>query len=215
MRVENIYYSLSGEGVHAGTPSVLVRLQGCNLECKWCDTAYARHLTGGTEMSIEDILRAVDTASSHPRWVLITGGEPLMQELELLKLVRELKHKGVKTEVETNGSFAPPICWWNLVDSWSVDIKCPSSGMCGQSLLNWLGVRECDQIKFVVADEEDLKYAQSIIVPRSHITPTVLVSPTYPWSNEWLRRCVAFCKKYDVRLSLQQHKIIFGEEKNV
>jgi len=213
MRVESIYYSLNGEGVHALIPSAIVRLQGCNLKCTWCDTAYSLDPTKGTEMSVESVLEAVSAVCAHPRWVLLTGGEPLLQELELLKLVKELKRRGIKIEVETNGSFEAPI-WWKLVDSWSADIKCPSSGMYGRSLLSWLDTRERDQVKFVVANEEDLECVRSILVSH-YIAPTVLISPVYPWNNEWLRTCAEFCKTYDTRMSLQQHKIIYGKEKNV
>jgi organic radical activating enzyme len=145
--------------------------------------------------------------------VLITGGEPLLQESELFELVNKLRAKDVLVEIETNGSIAPP-WWWTMVTSWSADIKCPSSGMCGKSNLAWLGTRTQDQVKFVVQTEEDLNFARRTY-KACYLGPTVLISPTYPWSTEWLQRCVEFCKETSTRLSLQQQKIIFGERRGV
>ena len=208
MRIQSIYYSISGEGVHAGIPSLIIRLQGCNLRCTWCDTAYSQDPKEGVEIPVATILEK----TPWPRWALITGGEPLVQFRELSALVSGLRRCGVRVEIETNGSIAPP-SWWQAVESWSVDIKCPSSSMCGNSNYAWFGTRECDQIKFVVKDEEDLAFAKQIIAAHKACSPTILISPTYPWSSEWLLRCVDFCKAWEVRLSLQLHKIIFGAER--
>lgn len=209
MRVRENYYALSGEGVNAGTPTQIVRLQGCNLECVWCDTKYSRPNEGGEDWNVLDLV----AKTCWPRWALITGGEPLLQESELHELVRGLKARDVCVEIETNGSIAPPT-WWTLVTSWSADIKCPSSGMCGKSKLSWTGTRACDQVKFVVQAEEDLSFARKYYAS-CYRGPTVLISPAYPWSTEWLQRCVEFCKDTSTRLSLQQHKIIYGNRRGV
>lgn len=210
MRIDEIYYALSGEGVHAGTPSEIVRLQGCNLACSYCDSKYSRDSKEGVDMSVGDII----ARTAWPRWVLITGGEPLLQSGEVCALVNSLTLRDIKVEIETNGSIAPPI-WWKIVDSWSADIKCPSSGMSGRSKLDWLGARPCDQVKFVVQNDEDLKFARSIIASHLGVVPTVLISPAYPWTIEWLQKCVEFCKEWEVRLSLQLQKIIYGEKRGV
>lgn len=207
MRIHEIYSALSGEGVHVGIPVTIVRTQGCNLSCSYCDSAYAQDPGGGVEMSVESIV----SKSRWPRWALITGGEPLLQK-DLLDLVTLLSQRGVKVEIETNGSFEPPT-WWAHATCWSVDAKCPSSGMHATFCHSWLGAREQDQVKFVVADEADLEYARKTFMYSGRVPPAVLISPVWPWTNEWLRRCVEFCIRYDTRLSLQQHKEIYGDEK--
>jgi len=209
MRLSETYYSLSGEGVHAGVPAQIVRLQGCNLRCSWCDTPYAQDPDGGRDVRVDTLLATTEW----PGWALITGGEPLLQEADVLALVLGLARLGVSVEIETNGSFAPPI-WWERVTSWNADIKCPSSGMVGKSRLEWLYLRPCDQAKFVVADDADLAYVALTLSSRP-ATVTVLVSPVYPWTTGWLQTCAKFCKAHRVRLSLQQHKIIYGDRRGV
>ncbi len=209
MHVNEMYVALNGEGVHVGVPVTIIRLQGCNLACKYCDTQYAQMLVGGFDMEPKDIAAKVSRKLGR---VLITGGEPLIQIDELHVLVDHLHDRGIEVEIETNGSIKPPT-WWKTVDCWSADIKCPSSGMCGASITNWLGVRDCDQIKFVVATWDDLEYASRTFGLAARHDPTILISPTYPWTQQWLENCVEFCKVHGARLSLQQHKIIYGNQK--
>jgi len=142
--------------------------------------------------------------------VLITGGEPLLQP-DLGDLVHALTTRGIEVEVETNGSIEPP-AWWKSVDCWSVDIKCPNSGQCGESRLDWLGAREQAKVKFVVSSEDDLKFVLKTVMFAGRIEPTILISPAHPWSHEWLHECVDFCKLYGFRLSLQLHKILYPAE---
>jgi len=209
MKINEVYSALSGEGVNVGLPMTLVRLYGCNLRCSFCDSKYSYTDSEYVERNVKDVF----TTTPWKKLVLITGGEPLLQLSAVVKLVKHLRLKDISVEVETNGSIAPPT-WYNLVDSWSADIKCPSSGMCGKSRLDWLGMRRCDQVKFVVATEDDLEFARKTVNGR-RLEPTILISPVYPWAAEWLKRCVTFCLQYDFRLSLQQHKIIFGNKRGV
>lgn len=208
MLINEIYYALSGEGINVGVPTTIVRTQGCNLRCTYCDSKYTLG-DGGVEMSVDSIM----LKSDWPCWALISGGESLLQ-LDLHELVRALRKKGVPIEIETNGSLAPPK-WWKEVDSWNADIKCPSSGMCGKSKLDWLGTRSCDQVKFVVSDGQDLEFVHSTVPLPERLSPHVLVSPVYPWTQAWLQRCTEFCKQYVMRLSLQQQKIVFGDIRGV
>lgn len=209
MKINEIYYALSGEGINAGVPATIVRTHGCNLACRWCDSKYTLDNKEGVQMGVDSIL----LKSDWPGWALITGGEPLLQP-DLHELVKALRKKGVPIEVETNGSLEPPE-WWKEVTSWNADIKCPSSGMCGRSLLDWLGTRSCDQVKFVVSDEQDLEFVCSTVPLPEGLSPHILVSPVYPWTQEWLQRCAEFCKKHVMRLSLQQQKIIYQNKRGV
>jgi len=228
MRVNEIFYSLQGEGIHQGVPMRFVRLAGCNLspKCRFCDTSYAQDPRYGKEASIEDILEQVGCLSPYRQsWICVTGGEPLWQEEELEQLVRGLKRASCKVTIETNGSFKPPR-WYTLVDSWSADIKCPSSGVCGVSNEVWFRTRQCDQVKFVVGNKEDLEFTRNMI--RRHLadSPTILVSPVFPQNyneggdgvcicNEWLQEVAEFCKELRVRYSLQWHKVIYGNRRGI
>jgi 7-carboxy-7-deazaguanine synthase len=231
MKINNIFYSLQGEGPYQGVPMVFVRTQGCNLipGCSFCDTTEARDANRGKEMARLDIVDEVGRQCGFSRssWVCITGGEPLWQRDELEELVRLLKNESYKVTIETNGSFPVP-GWYGLVDSWSADIKCPSTGVCGTSKEDWFKTRIYDQVKFVVGDTDDLVFARQVIRRHMADSPTILVSPSSYllinkeqlrieefWSKEWLQEVAEFCKEEKVRLSLQLHKIIWGNKKGV
>lgn len=228
MKINEIFYSIQGEGVYSGVPMVFIRLQGCNLiaHCSYCDTSYAQDLNKGNQMDVDSIVREVMNLNpKRGSWICITGGEPLWQLVGLEALVRELKRGAYLVTVETNGSLPVP-SWYALVDSWNVDIKCPSSGICGVSLEEWFNLREKDQIKFVVGTREDLIYAKQTIKRNLTYPTTILVSPTASyipkwniiedfWSREWLQEVVEFCKEENVRFSLQLQKVIWGNKKGV
>ncbi|MDD5419791.1 MAG: 7-carboxy-7-deazaguanine synthase QueE, partial [Methanomicrobiaceae archaeon] len=101
MRVSEIFRSLQGEGLSQGKPCIFVRLAGCNLNCLWCDTRYAR--TGGREVSVDEILDLVWRLNGGH--ICVTGGEPLLQRAELLELVKKFRVHGYTVEIETNGTI--------------------------------------------------------------------------------------------------------------
>jgi len=230
-KVREIFYSIQGEGIHKEIPTVFVRLSSCNLlsPCSWCDTPYARG-TEGEDLTLDEITAKVSTlAPYYDQWVCITGGEPLANPGQLRELVKRLKEGKYRTEVFTNGSVPKPL-WWTLIDSWVVDIKCPGSGICGVSLVdNWFSIRPDDQIKFVVQDEADLNFVRSVLNMRATLPgrPIVLISPMIPLgdsagiiNNLWIQRVVEFVKELNktyrpVRLSLQLHKVIYGDKVGV
>jgi 7-carboxy-7-deazaguanine synthase len=229
LRVNEIFYSVQGEGIQVGLPTVFIRLQGCNfLEnggrgCSWCDTTYAQSKEGGKEMSIEEILKEVKKLLPIPDgWIYITGGEPLIQSQELGKLVSILYNKGYLISIGTNGSLPFP-SWGNDVITWCVDIKCPSSGMELMSSEEWFNYSARAQIKFVVAKERDLEFVREVLSRNSNRAAAVLVSPMIPnnWNgdtrdiNAWFQEVVEFCKEQNVRFSLQAHKMIWGNKKGV
>lgn len=106
LRISEIFFSLEGEGLRQGEPTIFVRLAGCNLRCSFCDTKYA--WTGGQEMSVEQIIsKIVGIKSAFPAtWVSLTGGEPLLQNIK--HLVTRLKKAGFKIQLETNGTQPLP-----------------------------------------------------------------------------------------------------------
>ena len=205
------------------------------LLCHNCDTAYAWDGNEGRDMEVFQIVdKCVELRpQTYRAWVCITGGEPLAQPEELLALVKKLKQYGFRVEVETNGSIKRPL-WWTRVDSWVVDVKGPSSGVCGVSLDDWFGMRIDDQIKFVVGNQEDLDFARKMINSKVAYNPVVLVSPVihnlmnfregqeivptyYKWQTEqeWMQGVAEFCIEMGVRYSLQIHKILWGNKKGV
>jgi 7-carboxy-7-deazaguanine synthase len=107
MRVNEIFYSLQGEGFLAGVPSVFVRLAGCPLRCKWCDTKYAWDQKAGQDYTIAEIVKTVQQNQS--KFVVITGGEPMINS-DLPKLVQELKAADKHITIETAGiAFIPDL----------------------------------------------------------------------------------------------------------
>lgn len=116
LQVNDIFYSIEGEGLRVGEPTTFVRLARCNLRCPFCDTEFDRF----TPMDIEDI--AAEVARHPAEWVCLTGGEPLGQNLAVL--VGRLKEAGYKLHVETNGTIAPDPVLFERIDHWTVSPKC-------------------------------------------------------------------------------------------
>ncbi len=226
MKVNNIFYSLQGEGIYRGLPMTFIRLQGCNLNprCQYCDSLYASNLRNGEDLSLLEVIKSIEEAGPLPLgWVCITGGEPLWQLSELEELVRTLYGR-CRITIETNGSLPVPK-WSSGVDSWSTDIKCPSSGVCGTSKEEWWNLRAVDQIKFVVGTQEDLDFAGKEIEKHKESFPTVVVSPIlrivddvgrpFISNRGFLQDTWNFCMEHRVRYSLQDHKIVFGDRRGV
>ncbi|MDD1773728.1 MAG: radical SAM protein [Methanomassiliicoccales archaeon] len=210
MRISEVFHSLQGEGVLIGTPTVFVRTCGCNLECVWCDTVYARE-EEGTEMSPSDVIEKVRGYGTP--FVCLTGGEPLLQK-DVFKLIDLLLKDSFHVSVETNGSL--PLedlpCSDNLLIS--MDIKCPSSGMSARMLMENLELLSpADQLKFVVADENDLLFAEEVLREHQVLCPVILTPvgglDLHPVA-EWALR-----KRLRVRVLPQLHKIIWGERRAV
>ena len=116
LQVNDIFYSIEGEGLRVGEPTTFVRLARCNLRCPFCDTEFDRF----TPMDIEDI--AAEVARHPAEWVCLTGGEPLGQNLAVL--VGRLKETGYKLHIETNGTIAPDPVLFERIDHWTVSPKC-------------------------------------------------------------------------------------------
>lgn len=218
MRTHEIFYSIQGEGRYAGLPTIFVRTQGCNLQCPYCDTNYAQMPAFGEEKRVETAL--IDVLSMTCRHVCITGGEPLTQGQEVGELVKQLKRFFYQVTIETNGTINPP-SWALSVDSWCVDVKCPSATPKVPFSMYWLNSRSIDQLKFVVSDEVDLNFAGDMILKIPRDGPEILVSPRITDADNllkdraWMETVVQFCKDVNVRYSLQIHKVIWGNKKGV
>jgi 7-carboxy-7-deazaguanine synthase len=199
MKIAEIFRSLQGEGKNQGKPCLFIRLAGCNLHCRWCDTTYAQ--SGGIEMSVDSILEQI--GHLNPSYVCITGGEPLMQADELEQLLIFLHQRGTVVDIETNGTIN--FARLQPYASICMDVKCPSSGE--RSDLGLLdALRQQDAVKFVVQDETDCQYARDIIT--SHQIPCeIFFSPVSGSNYEPLIRFI-LKNNLPVRFQIQLHKHI-------
>jgi 7-carboxy-7-deazaguanine synthase len=199
MKVAEIFRSLQGEGKNQGKPCLFIRLAGCNLRCRWCDTPGAQQ--GGIEMSRDTILEKVWRLN--PPYVCITGGEPLLQADELELLLASIHKRGTVIDIETNGTVG--FSRFQPYASICMDAKCPSSGE--QSDLSLLDtIRPQDSVKFVVSGETDCQYAEEVI--GSHrIAGEIFFSPVYGADTRPLTKYV-LTHNIPVRFQVQLHKIL-------
>ena len=205
VRVSEMFLSLQGESTRAGLPCAFVRLAGCNLRCRWCDTARTWDGENGREMELADVLQAV-TELGCPR-VEVTGGEPMMQAATP-ELLARLCDAGLETLLETNGSVELSRVDGRVVKI--VDVKCPSSGEAGSFLeanLAWLSER--DEVKFVLADRADFDYARDALNRWPGLSRgAVILSPVLDRLNPAELAAWILDARIDVRLGVQLHKMI-------
>jgi 7-carboxy-7-deazaguanine synthase len=178
MQITEIYKSLQGESTYAGLACIFVRLTGCNLRCTWCDSEYT--FQGGRKMAQEEIWNEVVRLSPNGGLVEITGGEPMLQERELVPLMRQLLENGYQVLLETSGERPLERVPAGVVKI--VDVKCPGSGE-GYTFLreNLSALTPRDEVKFVLSSRADYEFARDFI--REHDLAkrvnTVLFSPAF------------------------------------
>jgi len=178
MQITEIFKSIQGESTHAGLPFVFVRLTGCNLRCTWCDSEYT--FQGGRKMSIEEVLSEVFRLSPDGGLVEITGGEPMLQEREVIPLMQRLTESGYSVLLETSGERplhrVPP----EVVKI--VDVKCPDSGEGNTFCLeNLEALTSRDEVKFVLTGRADYEFARDFIHRHdlAKRVKAVLLSPAF------------------------------------
>jgi len=219
MQITEIYKSIQGESTHAGLPCVFVRLTGCNLRCSWCDSEYT--FTGGHRMTMEEVIEEVEQLSPSGL-VEITGGEPMLQEREVLPLMQRLLDDGYTVLLETSGERPLERVPKGVVKI--VDVKCPDSGEHDSfHMQNLDAVDPADEVKFVLSDRADYEFARDFVA-RHHLArrvAAVLFSPAFskdaggPRDSshclldprelaEWM-----LADNVPARLSLQIHKFIW------
>jgi 7-carboxy-7-deazaguanine synthase len=220
MQITEIYKSLQGESTYAGLPCVFVRLTGCNLRCSWCDTEYSFY--GGQKMTCQEVLEEVERLSPGGGLVEITGGEPMLQERELVPFMRRLLDSNYKVLLETSGERPLEAVPKPVVKI--VDVKCPGSAE-GDSFRreNLRALTQNDEVKFVITDRTDYEFARDFAVGHdlAQRVHAVLFSPAFrkaPSGSRATSNCLLDPQELaewllednvPARLGLQIHKLIW------
>ncbi|NNF51433.1 MAG: 7-carboxy-7-deazaguanine synthase QueE [Gammaproteobacteria bacterium] len=210
LKISEIFYSLQGEALTSGAPTVFVRLTGCPLRCQYCDTAYAFH--GGQWLSFDQILAAVRQHGA--RYVCVTGGEPLAQK-NCASLMVRLCDAGFEVSVETSGAYDISGLDTRIVRV--MDLKTPGSGE--ESRNRWENIahlRQSDQVKFVICSRDDYLWAKGIVkeYELKH-KATVLFSPSFEQQDPTELANWVLKDRLPVRLQLQLHKLLWGDKPGV
>ena len=178
MQITEIFKSIQGESTYAGMPCVFVRLTGCNLRCSWCDSEYSFY--GGRKMTAEEILDQIESLSPNLGLVEITGGEPMLQEREVVPFMQRLVDLGYRVLLETSGERSLDRVPRGVTKI--VDVKCPNSGE--PDTFQWENLdalQPHDEVKFVISDRTDYEFARDFV--RQHDLSgrvnAVLFSPAF------------------------------------
>ena len=220
MLITEIYKSLQGESTYAGLPCVFVRLTGCNLRCVWCDSEYTFH--GGRKMSADEILAEVARLSPSGGLVEITGGEPMLQERELVPLMQKLIDRRYSVLLETSGERPLQNVPKQVIKI--VDVKCPDSGESDTFRIENIGaLTGRDEVKFVLSSRTDYDFARAFLETNNLATRVnaVLFSPAFRKDATGARdssHCLLdpqqlaewmIADNVPARLGLQLHKFIW------
>jgi len=206
LRVTEIFLSLQGEAQSVGWPTVFVRLTGCPLRCRYCDTAYAFH--GGEWRSCAQVLAEV--GRHRVRHVCVTGGEPLAQK-NCLSLLTRLCDAGYRVSIETSGALAVDAIDPRVVRV--IDLKTPGSGESDRNLIGNLAVlRPEDAVKFVICDREDYEWSKRMLDEHKLADRCeVLFSPSWQQLDAVTLAGWILADELPVRFQLQLHKLIWGD----
>ncbi len=205
LTVCEIFYSIQGETTLAGFPSLFIRLGGCNLNCRWCDTPRARQPNTGTIMPLEAVLAEM---KQYPRThhVTVTGGEPLTQEgtPALLEKLFALRHT---VQLETNGSLSLEAVSRGVRKI--VDVKTPSSGEAGSFLASNLShLTTTDELKFVVSNQKDFDFTREFMSENRDIPCVVNLTPGSGEMEPAELARLILGHGLLARLNLQLHRVI-------
>ncbi|HEX7475786.1 MAG TPA: 7-carboxy-7-deazaguanine synthase QueE [Dehalococcoidales bacterium] len=220
-----IFYSIQGEGANLGQPAVFLRLAGCNLKCAWCDTKYSwdwQHFDpreNSLEMSL-DMIETEIMQYTRP-YLVVTGGEPLVQQKQLIPLIKRLKKAGFYIEIETNGTLVPDAPLFALVDHWSLSPKLRSSGNPPVKRQNPAGYRmfaetRASHFKFVIQDQADFNEVLNLIEKYKLPTEKIILMPEGQTKEKLLQKSewlVDLCKKHGYRFSPRLQTLLWGNER--
>ena len=220
MQISEIYKSLQGESTYAGLACVFVRLTACNLRCSWCDSEFSFY--GGKKMPLQEVLGEVARLSPSGGLVEITGGEPMLQEREVIPLMEQLLDADYQVLLETSGERVLSRVPKQVIKI--VDVKCPHSGAADTfAIENLKALQRHDELKFVLTDRTDFEFARDFVAEhelagRVH---AILFSPAFEKAASGTRD-TSHCQldpqqlaewiledNVSARLSLQIHKLIW------
>ena len=208
LKITEIFYTLQGEGPLSGKPCIFIRLWGCNLNCKWCDTKYAKDSKNYTTWNIQKILDYIFSYYPQIKYITITGGEPLLQEKPLLLLIEKLLEKKYLVSIETNGSISIKNLPKKVLKI--MDIKTPSSNMHHFNYYeNVKFLTKNDAIKFVIANKKDFEWSvKKCEELKLFSICEVFFSPVWKrLSGKTLAKWI-LSHKLPIRLNLQLHKLL-------
>jgi 7-carboxy-7-deazaguanine synthase len=220
MQVSEIYKSLQGESTYAGLTCVFVRLTGCNLRCTWCDSEFS--FVGGKRMTQDEVLSEVARLSPTGGLIEITGGEPMLQEREVIPLMEQMLDADYQVLLETSGERPLGRVPERVIKI--VDVKCPHSGEPGTfALENLQMLRPHDELKFVLSDRADYEFARDFVLGHrlAERVHAILFSPAFEKTAAGARdtsHCLLDPQELarwilgdnvPARLSLQIHKLIW------
>ena len=220
MQITEIYKSIQGESTFAGLSCVFVRLTGCNLRCTWCDSEYT--FVGGHRMTLEEVETEVLNLSPGRGLVEITGGEPMLQDREVVPLMERLLRAGYTVLLETSGERPLARVPKGVIKI--VDVKCPNSGEPDTFNLDNLEALEThDELKFVLSDRSDYEFARDFVTQRnlSSRVNALLFSPAFSKDAAGARdtsQCLLdprelaewmLADNVPARLNLQIHKFVW------
>jgi 7-carboxy-7-deazaguanine synthase len=211
LTVSELFYSIQGESTWAGFPCAFIRLSGCNLRCRYCDSGFTWQ-EQGTSMSLTEIMQWLDRFPGV--MTELTGGEPLLQD-EVHPLLELLAAGGRRVLLETNGSL--PIAMVPADTHVILDVKCPGSGM--DHLVDWENINllkkrkknnSRDEVKFVLVSEDDFFWASEIISRHGLIDiAPVLLSPADNCLPPARLAELILKERLQVRLQVQLHRILW------
>jgi 7-carboxy-7-deazaguanine synthase len=207
LRITETFLSLQGEADAVGWPSFFIRLTGCPLRCRYCDTEYAFH--GGDWRAVGDLV--AEAKASGARHVCVTGGEPLAQP-RCLELLAQLSDAGLAVSLETSGAL--DVGGVDPRVARVVDLKTPASGESHRNLYSNLELlRPADQVKFVICDRGDYEWARAQVLERAlHARCQVLFSPSWKQLEPATLAGWILEDRLPVRFQVQLHKLLWGDQ---
>ena len=206
--INEIFYSIQGESLSSGMPTIFIRLTGCPLRCQYCDTAYA--FTEGSKKTFDEIIGEVRKFNCNN--ITVTGGEPLSQKntIDLLTMLNDLSYN---VSIETSNAVSI-----KKLDNKTIiilDVKTPASKESDKNIIdNYKYLKPIDQIKFVICDLDDYIWAKDYIFKYNlHKKCTILFSPSYGEMDIKTLAENMLKDNIPARLQTQLHKVIWSDER--